>query len=664
MWIDGDVEREALSEQTRVSRLYELLEAQIAEARVRLAGVLRSPGDVIAREAEAARLAGLVGRLEDAEQGLVIGRLDGADGRVLYVGRIGLHGENGPDLLDWRAPAAGPFYAATPVDPLGLRRRRHLRCDGRQVLAIADEILDGSATTAEDVVGDGPLTQALQARRTGQMGAAVATLQTEQDAIVRSGHRGVTVVQGGPGTGKSVVALHRAAYLLYAAPRVAELGVLVVGPNGRFLEYISEVLPSLGEHNAVLATCEELAGIPDAAPDSVESARRKGSLAMADELASLVRARQTLDGDFAVRVGQELLRLTQHDIARARDAATTSGLSHNRARSVFKEQLVEAAVTRLQQVLADDLARIDAEAAASTGLDLDQAVDDDLRGLGLDDTFSMHPADELDTDAVRAALLDDAQTESAVQGLWPRLAPEQLVRDLLAHAPGYDWTVADAALLDEAADLLDGPPERIFGHVIIDEAQELGPMQWRMMLRRCPSRSITAVGDFAQAGPAATAANWHHALGPHVGVHFALHTLTVNYRTTAEVLDSTTDLLKRIAPDQTPSTSLRHGDRPRTRTLAARSDLVATLLDELETQTAAYPNDLRAVICPDATLTELTDPRITQSAHLVPASQTRGLEFDSAIVALPHEMTTERDQYVALTRPTHKLCIINLNPAP
>ncbi|MFF1798954.1 ATP-dependent DNA helicase, partial [Kitasatospora sp. NPDC058263] len=220
----------------------DLFDQRLAGVREQLARVLAAPsdgaGEVYERDLAAGQLAREVRRLEGAEDGLAFGRIDLADGTVLRIGRLGLQRDSDelPVLVDWRAEAARPFYEATPVHPMGLRRRRHLRLTGRTVVGVSDELLDGSAPTEQDVVGDGPLAAALQARRTGRMGAAVATLQVEQDAIVRSPHRGVTVVQGGPGTGKTVVALHRAAYVLYAFPRAAERGVLVLGPNARFLD--------------------------------------------------------------------------------------------------------------------------------------------------------------------------------------------------------------------------------------------------------------------------------------------------------------------------------------------------------------------------------------------------------------------------------------------
>ncbi|KAK1179644.1 AAA family ATPase [Streptomyces sp. NBS 14/10] len=700
-------------EQTHVSALYGLISERIAEARTQLADVLKasagrsdSAGEVYEREVTAGRLAREVRRLEGAEEGLVFGRIDGADGTALRIGRLGLHTDEDdlPLLVDWRADAARPFYEATPIHPMSLRRRRHLRLEGRAVAAVSDELLDGSAPTADDVVGDGPLAEALQARRTGRMRTAVATLQAEQDDIVRSPHRGVTVVRGGPGTGKTVVALHRAAYVLYAFPRAAERGVLVLGPNARFLDYISQVLPSLGENDVVLATCQELArtGVVPDALEPIDTARLKGSAALADALAGLVRARQAPGGDFAVRVGREWIRLEDGEVARARDAAVAADVGHNRARQVFKELLADAVTHALERGTAETLERIDAEVAQSTGLDLDRAAAADLRRLGLDDAPAEGPADEFDARAVRANLLDDAHFDGAVEALWPRLAPDDLVRALLAdpdalaeHLPqltddersrllrtphtdgrgrtdartdawtdAYAWTDADVPLLDEAASLLDGPAERTYGHVVVDEAQELTAMQWRMVVRRCPARSMTLVGDFAQAGPASTAHDWQQALNPHVGSRFNLHTLTVSYRTTQEILATTRDLLARIAPGQTPSRSIRRGEVPRTRT-APPHTLAATVEQELRDQVAAHPGELLGVICADTRLDELTSAGIARQARLVPASEARGLEFDAVVVVDPDEIIAarsggERDLYVALTRATKRLCTITI----
>ncbi|RKT09674.1 DNA helicase IV [Streptomyces sp. 1114.5] len=686
------------SERDYVSSLYEVLTERLSEARAHRASLLKAPadsaGEAHEREIAADRLAKEIGRLEGAEKGLVFGRIDWTDGTALRIGRIGLHTEEDdlPLLVDWRANAARPFYEATPVHPMGLRRRRHLRLEERTVVSVSDELLDGTAPTDEDVVGDGPLAEALSARRTGRMHAAVATLQAEQDEIVRSAHRGVTVVQGGPGTGKTVVALHRAAYVLYAFPRAAEEGVLVVGPNARFLDYISQVLPSLGENDVVLATCRELAGVSTdtlEAPDTVapfDTARLKGSSALADALAGLLRVHQAPVGDFTVRVGRDLVHLSGEEVATARDAAVAAVPGHNPARQVFRELLVDAVADAMQRDVGDVLEQIDADTARMTGLDLDRFTGAAQRRT--EGAADPGPAHELDLDAVRSELLDDAGVDRAVEVLWPRLAPGDLVnalltdadalaehlpgltaqeRSLLLRGPDDPWTDADVPLLDEAASLVDGPPERTYGHVVVDEAQELTAMQWRMIVRRCPARAMTLVGDFAQAGPVATARDWKEALGPHVGPRFHLHDLTVSYRTTQEILENVRGLLARIAPDQKPTRSLRSGESPRTVTPPPEG-LVAAVVEELRAQRSAHPGELLGVVCADGRVGELTARGIAEHARIVPASEARGLEFDGVVVLNPEEIIRarpggERDLYVALTRATKRLCTITARPA-
>jgi DNA helicase IV len=680
------------SEQEYVSSLYELLTERLSEARANRASVLKAPadsaGEAYERELAAERLTKEIGRLEGAEKGLVFGRVDWTDGTALRIGRIGLQTEEDdlPLLVDWRANAARPFYEATPVHPMGLRRRRHLRLRERTVVSVSDELLDGTAPTDEDVVGDGPLTEALSARRTGRMRAAVATLQAEQDEIVRSAHRGVTVVQGGPGTGKTVVALHRAAYVLYAFPRAAEEGVLVVGPNARFLDYISQVLPSLGENDVVLATCRELAGVTADAVDPFDTARLKGGSGLADALAGLLRVHQAPAGDLTVRVGREAVHLSAGEVAAARAAAVAAVQGHNPARQVFKELLVDAVTDAMRRDLGDVLEQIDADTERLTGIDLDRftgAARHRAEGAADPD-----PAHELDLDALRADLLDDPGVDRAVEAVWPRLTPGDLVRALLTNAdalaerlphltarerslllrgPDDPWTDADVPLLDEAASLVDGPPERTYGHVVVDEAQELTAMQWRMIVRRCPARAMTLVGDFAQAGPVATARDWKEALGPHVGPRFALHELTVSYRTTQEILDGVRDLLARIAPDQKPTRSLRSGESPRTVT-ASEDGLAAAVVRELRAQSAAHPGELLGVICADTRVGELTARGIAGHARVVPASEARGLEFDGVVVVDPEEIIRnrpggERDLYVALTRATKRLRTVTVQSA-
>jgi hypothetical protein len=638
-------------EQARVSAMYARLDVEVAAVRAE-----RGALDVVPptdRPAVAAMLARRLAGLVSAQPGLCFGRIDRTGAEALHVGRRGLWVDGEPLLVDWRAEAARAFYAATAGCPMGLRRRRHLRLDGRTVVAVADELLDGSRPADGDVVSDGPLAEALSAPRTGRLRDAVTTLQAEQDAIVRAPARGVTVVQGGAGTGKTVVALHRAAYVLFAYPPAAR-SVLVVGPDTRFLEYISQVLPSLGENDVRLVTRAEIGGAGPVLDEPLEVARRKGRAELAGELAAQVQSRRPVAAAVTLPAGLERITLDAEAVDDALAAA--AGLPNNPGRTAFRERLADRLAQARAEAAREQLDRIDAQTAAATGLDLDEAVAADLRSLGL----AGAPAAQIrlvDPAEARAALRADPALDAAVTALWPVLTAEEVVGDLLVTHPelgresGARWTAADLALLDEARELVDGPPNEVYGHIVIDEAQELTEMDWRAVLRRCPSRSMTVVGDFAQAGPVSTVGGWADVLGTRITVH----TLTINYRTTAEILDASRDLLAEIAPEQSPSRSLRHGEPPSMLTRAVIADHLR-------------PDELTAVICADEDTARLTE-EIGDRARVVPVSQARGLEFDAVIVIDPGRIEAarpsgKRDLYVALTRATQRLTVIRTTQEP
>ncbi|QPP09569.1 AAA family ATPase [Streptomyces bathyalis] len=684
MRTDGNVARQVALERGAVDLMYQRLDELAAQAhaarRKALATETESAEDLYARDVEIARLTRAIAELRAGERALCFGRVDASGGDSVYIGRKGLRGEeDGAVLLvDWRAEAARPFYTATAASPMGVRRRRHLRLDDRRVVAVTDEILDGSTPTDADVIGDGPLLEALGQARTGRMREAVATLQAEQDTIVRSPHQGVTVVQGGPGTGKTIVALHRAAYVLYAHPRVAKQGVLLFGPNRRFLDYICDVLPSLGENDAQLATVADLVGLAPDAGEPDAAARTKGRAEMAAALAGWVRERQPHGVPLAVRIGLDTVTLRPETVDRARREAFQGATGHNRARGVFKESVVDELVELLEKQTEQSLEDIDADVASVLGIDLDKAVAHDLRALGLDGSPAAAGAPGFDPDRVRAALLDDAALDAAIETVWPRLHATDALRQFLAEraaAGGFPTaeeaappaprsresglTRADLVLLDEARSLIDGPPEAVFGHIVVDEGQELTEMEWRMIMRRCPSRSMTVVGDFAQAGSATTIPSWSAALAPFVGTRFTRHTLTVNYRSTAEILAVASPLLERIAPDQDPSRSIRHGDPPRTFEVADAElpDAVRRHVLELAAQ---FPDELIGVVGADGRTAALAAALEGTGASVVPAREVRGLEFDTVLVIDPPAMETgratgTRDLYVAVTRANKRL---------
>ncbi|MDR6867901.1 DNA helicase IV [Microbacterium resistens] len=713
--IEGQIEEEQRSLDAMYARLDADLSARIAARDRALARPVEGPEELSARDFEVSRLADGIRQLRVGERSLCFGRIDGVQaGESWHVGRIGLRTDEGePLLLDWRAEAARPFYAATMAAPLGLRRRRHLRTDGRTVIDVSDEILDGTDPIAGDVVGDGPLVAALSGARTGRMREAAATLQSEQDEIVRSPHRGIMVVDGGPGTGKTIVALHRAAYVLYAFPSVAERGVMVFGPNRRFLAYISDVLPSLGENDVQLATLPDLVGAEATRGEPDAIARIKGRAQLADGLARWVRARQPDDVPLELQTAHGTVVLDPGLVDAARRHALQGGVGHNRARELFLEHVVEELVNELEQQTTKEVSDFEAEIEAFLGIDLDRMVAGDLRraGSGGADANANADADadggaggggasagglDIDWDRIREDLLGDPAIDRIVDRVWPRLRAEDAVRGLLADraalaealpdvpeadlallaGPGRAglsaWTEADLAVLDEARALIDGLPESAYGHIVVDEAQQLSEMQWRMLMRRCPQRSMTIVGDLAQAGPVTSIRTWREALEPFVGERYARHTLTVNYRTTAEILQTTEDLLARIAPEQRLSRSIRHGEQPAVVTIAAEdtdgdtAENTASVLRELIERTReAHPDGLIGVVVPERRSAALGAEIGETDVTILAAPDARGLEFDTVIIVDPDGIRSAgeaglRDLYVAQTRATTRLLILEV----
>ena len=339
-------EDELQFERSYVARLYTRLDAERARVKGRFVAALRGDGaTLVDRDVEVRALARQVKRLGVADDGLCFGRLDSLSGEHSYIGRIGLFDEGNeyePLLLDWRAPAARAFYVATAASPENMRRRRQFHTRGRQVIDFTDEVL-GRPGGSEDSgqrggLSDSALLAAVNAPRGDGMRDIVATIQAEQDEIIRLDHPGVLVIEGGPGTGKTVVALHRVAYLLYTLrERIERHGVLVVGPTPAFLNHISRVLPSLGESNVVFITTGDLVpGLRVTAEDAPDAARLKGSLKMLDVLAAAVADRQRLpEHPLQIELADVTMRIDAEIAQWAREEARASGLPHNEARAVF-----------------------------------------------------------------------------------------------------------------------------------------------------------------------------------------------------------------------------------------------------------------------------------------------------------------------------------------
>jgi DNA helicase IV len=737
------VEQELAVETARIRRLHALLATELAAATAQARGSLAAAtGEEFSarweRDVSVHRWSERVGALTAARSGLCFGRLDHTDESTNYIGRIGLtdpaDGESA--LVDWRAPASRPFYCATLATPLGLTRRRHFEIAGmapdERVADFHDDVLDGGTDSGSS--SDPALLAALKAPRGSTMRDIVTTIQAEQDAIIRLPLSGVVVIEGGPGTGKTAVALHRVAYLLYThRERLARSAVLVVGPSAGFIRYVGGVLPALGESAVVFTTPGRLAhGVVATAVDPDEVARTKGGLAMLDVLRRAVADRQELPGSpIAIELDDVTVEIDRATAAQARKRARATGLPHNAARTTFRDTLgsllVSQGVARLEQHLEDP-----------------PELADLLRGLG--DLPELEPAGTAEVSAeMRHELRDDLRSDlgfhAAVERLWPVLTPEQALTELLGsrerlsaagadpglhRAEGSPWTVADAPLLDELAELLGtgagqaggrGEADRAYaaevldilesadrqlagedpdelrptdfvtadllaarqvagrvgtvaeraaadrdwryGHLVVDEAQELSAMDWHVLLRRCPSGSITAVGDLAQRSAPAGAHEWADVLAPHLGSRWTYRTLTVNYRTPAEIMALAAGVLAEFAPDRQPPESVRAtGEEPWQRTVPAAA-LSAEVRTAVEAEVAQLGRGTVAVIAADV---DGLAGLLALPVEMHTPVSAKGLEFDVVVIVDPERIRARNpaDLYVAMTRATQRLGLLHV----
>ena len=704
-------------------------------------------------------------RLQHLELGntsLCFGRIDSSHGETFQIGRISVLDEAGdPLVIDWRAPAAESFYRATGRSPMGLVRRRHLLTRGPVVTGIDDEVFDleraGQSNLA--VVGEGALMAALERSRTGRMGDIVATIQAEQDEIIRAPIPGILIVQGGPGTGKTAVALHRAAYLLYTnRQRLEDAGVLIVGPNRTFLRYIEQVLPSLGESGVELVTIDGLVGRTRFVTRETAAAERlKGDSRMVRVIRNAVAGRQrVLAKDLVVPYGARNLRLPRAELVHIIEQVSSRPGTHNARRAIFAKRLRRALWQQQRRIVERRLTRLPVGPAPSNENGLDPS--EILQSAAL----TLQREEENFMSAI--GLIPEVRV--AMERMWPLLTPEELLndlfgapallrlatkkilsdgeRELLARhrtsvAGAAPWTSADLALLDEAAVLLgpiplarrrrmaklredakwmieetigdialqtgdldptmrrqlverlaerelaaqseeaeEGTPA-VYGHVIIDEAQDLSPMQWRVIGRRCTVGSMTIVGDLGQASRPGAVQSWDQALAQlPVRRDPSMANLTVNYRTPVEIMDVASAVLAVTDPAATPPRSVRSAGIAPSFVRSEASHLVADVTDEVARLRKDLSEGTLAVIAPDQLLGDLRQifgeggpgsNILDAEVGVFSATEAKGLEFDAVVLVEPGliagtSVAGLRGLYVALTRATRLLTVVHANPLP
>ncbi len=708
---------ELVAEQEYLDRVYQRLGEQRERTTELLSETLLqkgvTPGSVVDREVVAEQAQMRMGQLDVGRLPICFGRIDrdntpseqGLPGETFYIGRIGVwDAHQDPMVIDWRAPVAEPFYRATGRHPMGLARRRHFACTGQHIDAIEDEVFTPDALPASsdvEMVGAGALLAALERDRTGRMHDIVATVQREQDEIIRGSMHGVLVVQGGPGTGKTAVALHRAAYLLYTHRFPLERqGVLVVGPNPLFLKYIDQVLPSLGETGVGLYTVDGLVRIlPDSRitkrgtePEAV--ARVKGDERMVKVMARAVKDRQRpISKPIRIPFGAFTLTLHPDESAEIVNQVKRRPGTHNARRRQVEQLLTKKLLARHEQQVAT------LRPQTITPLDTDPEHEESVREAQLEREREQ-----------RVRLSRVPEFVAALDRMWPLISPEELLHDLLGakalvrlagrgvlsdaecdllvrpRSETYEivpWTSADLALIDELRVKLGRPVKnsnhaddeiRQYGHVVVDEAQDLSPMQLRVLARRSLG-SMTIVGDVAQASGHWAPSSWDQVLAhlPSVGGPPRLTELTVNYRTPGAIMDVAAAVLAEAAPELHMPRSARPGGlAPR---VVSTDDVEAAIADAVRDEDAkggtvaivVTPGDERRVA---RALREAGiafgegEEGLDQPIALVTVTMAKGLEFDSVIVVEPKNIVDDakfglRALFVALTRATKRVTIVH-----
>ena len=751
---------ELAREQAAVDSIYQVLDDTRTRYRqqqraIEAHGATGSPQNRSERDVMSAHLGDQAARLEGVEERLVFGQITPLKGEKLYIGRVGLQDRNHQQvLMDWRAKAATPFYQATARHPLGMASRRHIGLHRRKVISLEDEAFNISHARKEgiELQGEGALLAALQAERSGRMGDIVATIQGEQDRIIRAKTSQILVIQGGPGTGKTAVALHRAAFLLYEqSERLAKSGVLIVGPSPAFLRYIEQVLPALGETGVVSTTISTLLpGVRAQGTEHPKIAALKGDLRWVKLIKQAVRSLQRVpDCAQTISVGATKLLLAPQTVRESIKHARLSAKPHNQAREIFVTQVLDALTDQYLDVENRREREQLASAASAAGLGEIETVRDDLSERAL----------------VREEIRANINVRRAVNLCWMPYSAQNLLRRLYAY-PAFlarfakeftageqeilyrpktaDFTPADVPLLDELAELLGEVPSAIsssstkaarlarerelsraqaaieaqglgdgivsatmlasragesveqialserawrdrswtYGHVVVDEAQELSPMDWRCLLRRCPSRSFTVVGDLAQRIWGGKT-DWKQLLGPAVSALEEEAYLTVCYRTPKEIMDLAESVSSAAGrPSPYPVQAVRNDPSCLVTRQVATID--SPVLESVIKEEIAYlDNQLGkgrgriALICGENDFAGLRDicsqlpfivgiDPISERVCLLEAVTSKGLEFDSVILLEPAHIGKQSvgNLFVAMTRPTRHLVTLHTKPLP
>ncbi len=646
---------ELASEQAYVDRAYDRLD--------RMRSTVARTQEAMATEWAALNMEAWAKRrmrtFEDAERGLVFGRLtlDGTP-RPLYVGRRWVHDDEHKSLVvNWQAPAARPFYTATPQTPQGVQQRRRFRAEGRRLTDISDESLDGSAV--EGAAVSDFLLEELERRRDVRMRDIVATIQSDQYRLITAEPEGALVVQGGPGTGKTAVGLHRASWLLYTH-REKLRRVLVVGPNPTFMDYVSHVLPTLGEEAVEQrAVTELLDGIEVERDEEPDVARLKGDPRLREVVARAVEiAVVPAPEELYARIDGIYVRVRERDVAELLEEALEAGDPLGLARARFRMAVLRGFYERYNELLGPQAFRSfeELERALRRGGFLTRWLD---RVLPLPQPKKL----------VSRLLTSPAALEAASEDVLEDAERKLLLRDRPRRMSDLRWSDQDVPLLDEAQALLDGAP-RTYGHVIVDEAQDLSPMQLLAISRRAIDGSLTILGDVAQATGPVVYQRWQE-LQPYLPdeMEMEIEELRHAYRVPAEIMDFALPLLDRIAPEVEPPLAYRKGgDPPR---------LVPVNEDELleaafrEAAALAERDGLLAVIVPRSFAGNLPQGELFDeiSVPVLTPRQAKGLEFDHVVVVEPAAVADDGDRglrelYVALTRPTKTLVVVHARPLP